>query len=103
MNNDEFRRNLEMLTMATRSFLMLSGCVSDDELGEMLKTVSLADSVGFIIDPTAYRTALADGRLDRQKALIEAHQAFRAAVAKHFTMTPEAAAGVPVRTDDAIP
>ncbi len=89
MNDDEFRQHFDMLIMATRSFLAVSGCVSDAELKEMLDGVSLADSVGYIFDPTAYRTALADGRLVRQKALIEAHQAFRAAVAKHFTMTAE--------------
>ncbi len=88
MNNEDFRQNFDHLIMTTRSFLAFSAAVSNDELKEMLAGISMADSVGYILDPTAYRTALADGRLERQRALIEAHQAFRAAIAKHFTMTP---------------
>ncbi len=86
MDNEDYRRNFDTLTMSTRSFLLLSGMITDEELAQMAQTVSLAEGVGHFMDPTAWRTAEADGRLVRQKALIEAHQAFRAAVAKHFTM-----------------
>jgi hypothetical protein len=45
--------------------------VSDAELEVSLEAVSQADAIGFVIDPTAYRQALGDRRLDRQRKLLQ--------------------------------
>ncbi len=86
MTEDEYRINMDFLAMSARSFLLIGGKVSDQQLADMLHTVEMADSIGCFADPTAYRTAMHDGRLARQRALIRAHQAFRAALGKQFTI-----------------
>ncbi len=88
MDNDDYRQNMDTLIMATRSFLLLASTVSTAELQEMRRTVEMAEGVGHFIDPTAWREASASGSLERQKAMIEAHQAFRAVMAKHFQLLP---------------
>ena len=45
--------------------------ITDEQLQAMLATVERADSVGFVIDPTQYKSALQDGRLDFQRRMIK--------------------------------
>lgn len=59
---------------------------------EMLQqTLDRADSVGAILDPTAYRAALQDGRLEQQRELLAAVRPLRKYIAKRMAaegMTP---------------
>lgn len=45
-------------------------------LEKMASTVENADAVGPFVDPTTYRAALADRRLDKQRAAISAARRF---------------------------
>lgn len=88
MNNDEFKSCMDLLQMSARSFMALTFTITDEDLATMLKTIDLAESVGHIVDPTQYREASQSGSLQRQRCLIEAHQQFRASIAKHFKVAP---------------
>lgn len=50
-----------------RAFVLSAATVSDEEIDKALRTVEHADSVGAILDPTAYRNALETGTLNRQR------------------------------------
>lgn len=45
-------------------------------LEKMARSVQHASNFGHVVDPTAYRTALGDGRLEKQRAAIDAARAF---------------------------
>jgi hypothetical protein len=80
LTEDDYRALMERITNACRVFNACSMSITDEDLAAAAHTVELADAVGYVVDPTAYRTALYDGRLERQRALIKAFRDFRAAM-----------------------
>lgn len=54
------------------------------DLKQIRETLDRADSVGAILDPTRYRAALADGRLDKQRELIAAVRPLAAYIEKRL-------------------
>lgn len=62
---------MDRMCDAFRTFAMLAAVVSPEDLHEARRAVQVADAVGFVVDPTKYREALASGGLDRQRKLID--------------------------------
>ncbi len=77
---DGYRELMDLVQSGCRVFNACTATITDEELAEASRIVEVADATGFVLDPTAYRTALGDGRLDRQRALIKAARDFRAAL-----------------------
>lgn len=59
--------------------------ISDDDIAAAL---NMAESFGHIVDPTKYRDALYDGRLDRQRRLIKLFEHIRAEVRALYPNDP---------------
>lgn len=70
-----------------RSFAMTSVIVTTAEAEFARDTLELADTLGPMIDPTAYRTALNKGTIDQQKKLVKLFLKNRAELIELF---PEA-------------
>jgi hypothetical protein len=75
---EDFASVMERVAMAARSFTAMSLAVTDAEVQQAIRTSEMASAVGFVVDPTAYRTALWDGRLEKQVQLLKGFLAFRA-------------------------
>lgn len=58
------------------AYVTMSG-VTDDELRAVGNTLDRAHAVGPVLDPTAYRAAIADGRLDAQRDTLRAARFIR--------------------------
>lgn len=71
MENGDYVQNLRIAEQSLQQAMMFLHMLSDSALKEMQDTVERADSVGFIVDPTKYREALQDGRLDYQRHLLK--------------------------------
>lgn len=71
----EYGAHLDAIIAGFRS-LVLAG-PSDGDADRMARTVELADSVGFVVDATAYRDRLEDGSLRRQGELIALYRRVR--------------------------
>lgn len=52
------------------------------ELDRLRETLDRVDTIGFIVDPTAYARALSDHRLERQRELLAALRPLAAYIAK---------------------
>lgn len=75
---------LHDLEDAARTYAMLTMPLKPSLLEKALCTVESAEAVGWVTDPTKYRDAIQDGRLDRQRALLKSAIAFRKALAGIF-------------------
>lgn len=62
---------LERMKDAFTPFAILAQAVSDEDVARAKETVARAQSLGPLVNPTRYREALGDGRLERQQALIQ--------------------------------
>ena len=62
---------LDAVQTAFRQFAICSGSGLEDAATKALNTVNRADAFGAILDPTMYRAALSDRRLERQRRLLE--------------------------------
>jgi len=62
---------LDLMQTAFRPFVMIAAAIPDADVKAAREAVNKADAFGSIVDPTAYRTALADRRLERQRRLID--------------------------------
>ena len=68
MTAAEYKELLDHLVMSCRtSWFLLMVSITDEQLAEARRICEQADAVGFIVDPTKYREALGDGRLDWQR------------------------------------
>lgn len=64
---DEYRADLQAIASALRTgHLLLSTC----RLEEIGTALARCDSIGWAIDPTAYRTAMDNGMLELQRELL---------------------------------
>lgn len=81
----EYSEHFEDLLHSLR--LMTTLGPPTDVVRKMLRTVQSADSVGAIVDPTAYRNALASGTLDRQKQVLDLYLRFKVELHKLFPDT----------------
>lgn len=77
----EYERVIHECEMSLRSAAAWLDMVSQDDLEKALRTIMRADSVGHILEPSLYRAALADGRLEYQRDLIELARALKVGVA----------------------
>jgi len=71
-----------------RSFLLMSADITDAELSDAQDAVSTADSIGWVIDPTRYREALAEGSLERQRELLSLFVDARSRLKKLYANDP---------------
>jgi hypothetical protein len=62
------------------SFLMMLGTV---DLKQLRAVLGIADTLGPILDPTKYRDALQEGRLDKMRLLVGAAEKFHGACEKY--------------------
>jgi hypothetical protein len=53
-----------------RNFAMMSLLVTDEDAKMAREAVATAEAIGFVLDSTAYRTALQTGRLERQRKIV---------------------------------
>ena len=63
-------RTVETILAIFRDFAVASLSVPDADVTAATNAVSMAKSVGFMFDPTAYRKALYNGSLDRQESVL---------------------------------
>jgi hypothetical protein len=82
MNESDYKHNMEVCETALRQAALFLDMISEEDLEAMKRTVSMADSVGSIIDPTRYRDALQDGRLEYQRDLLNLTEQMKAGLAK---------------------
>lgn len=82
MNAAEYRETLDTLQAAARAWALQLVVVSTEDLRTALRTVEYADAFGPIFHPTEWRAANSKGALERQRALLAASLAFRAALLK---------------------
>jgi hypothetical protein len=69
----DHKETMEQLVHAMRTFtLMVAGL----DLAAASETLSMAHSIGPIVDPTAYHRALHNGGLDQQRRIVNAAQRF---------------------------
>lgn len=61
---------MEHMLTALRHFLLLASVVPQAHVTRAAEVVSMAESVGAILDPTAYRRALYSGSLERQQRIV---------------------------------
>lgn len=71
MATNEHKATVDEILMAFRQFAYIAAHTDDASVERALQTVSTAESVGFMVDPTAYRTALFSGSLERQRKVIQ--------------------------------
>jgi hypothetical protein len=62
---------LDAMVAAFRSFAILATCIAPADVEHARETVNRADSFGAFVDPTAYHRALGDGRLIRQRRVVD--------------------------------
>lgn len=62
---------LQAMVNAFRAFAILASCIKSDDVAAARETVGRAESFGAFVDPTAYQQALADGRLARQRRVVD--------------------------------
>jgi len=84
MTDAEYRELLDTIQNAARFWALSMASVSSEDLKTAAETVEHADAVGWVLDPMKYRERLQDGGLDRQRDLIAATRAYRAALRKLF-------------------
>ena len=72
---------------ACRAFAMMNREISDEDLRHALNAVSMAESAGPVFLPTEYILAQNDGRLVRQRELLNAVVEFRSALERLFPDT----------------
>lgn len=80
MTPERFRAILDGLQQAARVWCGAGGAVPEAELLDALRTVERADSLGPILFPSEWIGAAQDQRLVRQRKLLVASIAFRAAL-----------------------
>ena len=78
MDNEEYKMTQEMLLMLARQVRLL-------KLGEFLRAIDRAETLGPSLDPTLYRASLYDGNLERIKRLAEGAVGFKRAADKIVT------------------
>ena len=66
-----YPETLDQIVAAFRSFSVLAMHVTAADYDKALACVNRAESFGAFVDPTAYRQALADRRLERQRRLLD--------------------------------
>lgn len=83
---DDFNhaRTMDAVQMAFRQFALFALLVPADHVDASREAVSRAESIGFVIDPTAYRRALSSGSLERQRELLNLFVKVRADLARIF-------------------
>lgn len=79
MTNEEYVEQLDRLVHAARVYWMLTEGIDFDTIG---KTLAMADTLGPILEPTAYKGAIYGGRLDQQRDLVKLTKDFRASFAR---------------------
>jgi len=84
MTDSEYRDLLETLQNAARTWALMLTIVIDADLKTAAEAVETADAVGWVVDPTKYRDRLQDGGIARQRDLIAATRAYRAALRELF-------------------
>ena len=62
---------LDLIQTAFRPFVLIAAAIPEADVEAARAAVNKADAFGSIVDPTAYRTAIADHRLERQRRLID--------------------------------
>lgn len=62
---------MERLQLAFQQFALIAALVDDADVRASQDAVSMADSVGFLVDPTRYQQALSNGSLKRQRELLD--------------------------------
>lgn len=77
-----YEEGMDMIRQAALRFVVLAPPATSCK--KMLDTVTVADGVGAIFEPTMYRDALRDGRLDKQRKIIEAAIAFHKAIKEAY-------------------
>lgn len=79
MSNDgEYEQLMTTLGQSIGIAQMMLSTITDEALDKALCTVQMADSVGAILDPTAYRRCIDTNSLERQKALIKMAKTLKA-------------------------
>jgi hypothetical protein len=74
----------DAMVQAFRQFAIHSLLVSDEDLKAAREAAASAESIGFMVDPTAYRRALQSGSLQRQRKLIALFERTRNELAQIF-------------------
>lgn len=85
----DYRANLEALQDGLQMFWLATASISDEDLTAMRDTLSMGHTLGPLLDPTAYRTALGDNRLDKQERLVRLLQHVRREVREIFPGSSE--------------
>ena len=75
MSDEEYKSNMDLLTSAFNSFVMVASALEDRELGIMEQTLERADSIGFLFVPGIQYAAAMENVLKQRKLLQFVRQA----------------------------
>ena len=89
MSGRDHKATLDTITRCARTFVALAATVSPDEIKTAQHAVSMADSVGPLLDPTQWMRANETNSLERQQKLLQWFKQSRDQLSEIF---PDAAA-----------
>lgn len=84
---------IDQIALVARTVLILGSTISDHDCAFARETLAMTETMGPIADPTKYRAAMADGRLDFQRDLLEAFVSYRTRIRQLMAKYPGAAIG----------
>ena len=70
MKDEEYRQNMDAVIRGLALADATTASVTEETLTEMERTLSLADAIGPIVEPTLFKASLRDDRLRRQREAI---------------------------------
>ena len=81
---NDHQETLDLVQVAFRNFAVIATHLEDAQIERAVKAVSEAESIGFVLDPTAYRDALQTGSLRRQRELLALYQKTKSELRRIF-------------------